>query len=90
MTYNGMRCEGDGEFPGSMIREDAYQNTWLCWEHFQDLEAPNLKIIRYKISQEILAADVEEDAKLISSDYFAAVKRCKMVFAAIARGKVGE
>ena len=48
MTDNGMRCEDDGELCVSIINVDR----WLCWEHFQVMEAPNLKIIRRKISQE--------------------------------------
>ena len=48
MTENGMRCDEDGELCIAV----SDKATWVCWEHFQDMEAPNLKIIRRKISQE--------------------------------------
>jgi len=51
MTENGMRCDEDGELCIAV----SNKATWVCWEHFQDMEAPNLKIIRQKIAQEILA-----------------------------------
>jgi len=48
MNDNGMRCDEDGELCIAV----SDKATWVCWEHFQDMEAPNLKIIRRKISQE--------------------------------------
>ena len=49
ITENGMRCDEDGELWIAVSNKD----TWVCWEHFQDMEAPNLKIIRKKIAQEV-------------------------------------
>ena len=49
MTENGMRCDEDGE----LCIPVSNKATWVCWEHFQDMEAPNLKIIRQKIAQDI-------------------------------------
>jgi hypothetical protein len=51
ITDSGMRCDDDGELCIAVSNKD----TWVCWEHFQDMEAPNLKVIRKKISQEIKA-----------------------------------
>jgi len=76
ITDSGMRCDEDGELCIAVSNKD----TWVCWEHFQDMEAPNLKIIRQKIAQEILAVSYHHnDLGMIYGDA-----------AAIARGKVSK
>jgi hypothetical protein len=66
ITESGMRCDADGEFCIAVSNKD----TWVCWEHFQDMEAPNLKVIRKKIAKEIeakycLASDDADDEPFI-------------------------
>jgi hypothetical protein len=80
ITDSGMRCDEDGELCIAVSNKD----TWVCWEHFQDMEAPNLKIIRQKISEEIAFAVLSDNT---SDHYKLALPVLQKSFAAIARGK---
>ena len=71
MTENGMRCEGDGELCVKILNKVSM----LCWDHFQEMEAHNLKIIRQKIAKEILAVSYHHnDLGMIYGDAAAIVR----------------
>jgi len=80
MTENGMRCEGDGELCVKILNKVSM----LCWDHFQEIEAHNLKIIRQKIAKEIEAIQISMPTMASQFGYIAVITEA----AAIVRGEV--